>query len=800
MPVKIFGTGRLEYPLMKTLSVVLVLSGSFNAVVLAQQTAVPPVSTIPSVVQPIPVAPNANPAIRPDINTKELLTKGDKQKATNLPPVKPQGRPVLGLALEGGGALGLAHIGVLEWLDEHHIPIDRIAGTSMGCFVAALQASGNTPAQMSNIALGTDFQNVFALQAPYNELSYRRKEDRTHMPQAITLGLKHGIAFRNALLTDKGLNGVLLESFSTYSSEELDFDRLPTPLRCVATDLNTLKPVIFHAGSVSQAVRASISIPGVFEPINYHGHYLVDGAIVDNLPSDVTRSELKADIVIAVHLQSGAFDKSDIGSLVSVFSRAYAAGVAQTEQNGMNAADEVIQIDTSAFSTSDYGKGKDLIAAGYKAAQEHHVVLEKYALDDASWTLYQADRALRATPPPGLLRTIRVDGGTPSVQAAVRHDLQPLQGQVISAPTLVQQLRKFESDGAYRAAYETFNPSQIDDPSRQKSDTGVHVLLLADPNGPPYLLVGPNLVAMSGNVTQTTLDMRLIEQNFGGFGSELRTDVQLGYLTHLSGEYYRLLSSSGWFIQPRLSLLRRPVYIWKDQERVAEQFEQSAGGGVSVGRTFTPRFQVSSEWSADVVRWSLQSGQPTTPNVSGTAQTARLRATYDSFESGTVSPRGLRLDASMGALYQSPQSPLSPVFHFEFLKSTVWRTKNIIGFGGGVDTYFHHHVADPFRFTLGGPLRLSASSVDEYRGTDTYLLKAGYLRRILPLPSGIGQGIYAMFAYEAGEVWTPGKSTLLRQNVLGGVTAATPLGSITLGVALGDDGHRKTFVTLGRIF
>jgi NTE family protein len=781
----------------------LLLLVSMNSPLKAQQSNAAP-SPDHVVAQPATPSTNGGLLVQQDIDTKDVQTAGKQNGLSNFPAIVPKNRPVIGLALEGGGALGLAHIGVLQWLDEHHVPIDRIAGTSMGCLIGALASSGHSTAEMSKIASQDNFQAVFTLQAPYDELSFRRKEDRTQMSQAITVGLKHGVAFRNALLTDEGLNNFLLESFGPYLREDLSFDGLPTPLRCVATDLNTLKPVVFRGGSLPEAVRASISIPGVFAPLNYRGHFLADGAIMDNLPTDVVRKELSADVVIAVHLEGSAFQEGDVSSIVGVFSRAYAAGTAQTERSGMGAADHVIRVATQSFSTSDYAKSSELIAAGYKAAEENRAALEGYALSDADWALFQVARTKREFPAPGLLKALKIEGGTPVVQASVKHDLEPLQAQAISPPSLVANLKRVQSDGTYSAVFDTFDdtfdPARATQPSSLHSDNGVRVILHEDPTGPPYLLIGPSLAAMSGNVTQSTFDLRLVDQNFGGYGSELRTDVSVGYLTRFSTEYYRELTPSGVFLQPQLNLIRRPIYIWSNQKRTAEYFEQNAGGGLSFGQTLSPRLQVDAQWHADVTRWDIQTGQQTSQNLSGTAQTALLHIAYDGTQSGTVSPRGIRFEASSGALFHTPSSPLAPLLHVQLSRTTVWHEKNIFGIRASTDTYFRRSVADPFRFTLGGPLRLSASSIDEYRGTDNYLVGAGYLRRILPLPSGLGQGIYTSFAYEAGEIWTPQQSTVLRQDVLGAFVAVTPLGAISLGAAVGDAGRRKVFVTVGRTF
>ena len=148
-----------------------------------------------------------------------------------LPAVQPPGRPAIGVALEGGGALGLAHIGVLQWLEEHHIPVDRISGTSMGSLVGALYASGSTPAQMRTLASSDAFRRVFTLQTPYADSSFRRRQDKRELPQALSVGLKHGPEMRNALLADRGVNEFLTTNLSSYNSQELNYDRLPIPFR-----------------------------------------------------------------------------------------------------------------------------------------------------------------------------------------------------------------------------------------------------------------------------------------------------------------------------------------------------------------------------------------------------------------------------------------------------------------------------------------------------------------------------------------------------------------------------------------
>jgi NTE family protein len=744
------------------------------------------------------VTSNVNSAL----DNADVQTGNAVASPAALPPVVPAGRPVIGLVLEGGGALGLAHIGVLQWLEEHRIPIDRVAGTSMGALIGALYASGDSPEQITTIAESDAFQKVFTLQAPYTDLSFRRREDRQQLPQGIELGLKGGPSLRNAVLVDSGLEGFLTKNLARYNKTGLDYDKLPIPFRCVSTDLNTLQKVVFRGGPLPQAIRASISIPGLFAPVEYRGHYLVDGAIMDNLPTDVVKQDLHADVVLAVHLKSTAFSAADVNSIVGVFTRAYSAGTARTERSGEGLATVLMTADTAQLSTSDYGKAADLIAIGYHAAQAQAPALEKYALSPSDWQAYLAARASREQPEPGSLQMVKVVGGSASAQAEVRSDLQPLAGKPVKAPRLTTALHGVEGNGTYQATFESYDPANPKPGSQAQAlqpDTGVLVRLTPVRNGPPFLLLGADITAATSNVTRATVDARLIDENLGGFGSELRSDVRVGFLTQATTEYYRLLSKSGYYVQPTIGILREPVYLWQNQQRISERLQQEAGGGLDFGRTFSRHLQTSLQYRAQVIRWHLVDGLDNTGAVSGTEQSAMARLVYNTQESGTISPRGTLIRIAAGELFHATDSQDAPTIQFA-LDRTFPLPTGILGFSVNANTYFRRNVTEPLRFTLGGPFRLSASSIDEYRGTDDYLVRGAYLHRLFSLPTGVGEGFYASFGYEAGEMWSPERPAFLRQDGLLTGLASTPIGVIQFGGAVGDAGRRKFFFSYGRVF
>jgi Predicted esterase of the alpha-beta hydrolase superfamily len=724
---------------------------------------------------------------------------------SSLPAAEPAPRPVIGLVLEGGGALGLAHIGVLQWIEEHHIPVDRLAGTSMGALVGGLYAEGMTPDELHAVGTSEVFKQVFTLQSPYSDLSFRRRQDRRDIPQSFTLGLRHGVQARSGLVADQGVVELLATNMASYNSHELDFNTMPIPFRCVATDLTTLKAVTFSRGPLPAAVRASISIPGIFPPVKTSdGHYLVDGGILDDLPTDVARNDLHSDRVIAIHLQSDTMLPADTSSIVGVLNRAFAAGIDQNIRLSMPLADLVVSVPLDKFTTTDYAKGAQIIKAGYDAAEQNRAALLQYALKDEDWAAYLAARTARVHPKPGTLQLVQVKGGSAGATRTVVADLEPLNGKPITTAATVAALKPVQSNGGYTAAFETFMPvtagsSAIRTPGAN-GDTGILVNLTKDSIGPPYLIVGPEVTATTSNLTRGEINLRVVDQNLGGFGSEARVTGEIGFHTALSLEYYRQLTPKGYFIQPHATVVRQPVYVWANQKRIAERFQQDLSSGLEVGRTFSNSLQISAEWQATYTRWALRTGSGGGPYLAGTAQMGLLHLNIDRAESGSISPSGFRLAASAGALYHAAGSSNAPMAMLSFGRSASLGDKNIFGIGGEIESYLRANVAQPYRFTLGGPMCLSAASIDEYRGTDMYLAHAGYMRRIAALPTGLGQGLYGLLGYEAGEMWSPEQKAFLRQDGTLGLVGNTPLGLVTFGVSIGDAGHRKVFFTVGRWF
>jgi NTE family protein len=808
--------------------------------------------------------------------------------APAVPPPNRAGRPRIGVALGGGAALAMSEIGALQWFEEHHIPVDVIAGTSMGCMISALYSTGKSTDQLKSVMTDTVFTSVFSFSNSYQSRSFRRREDSRELPNGVTIGLRHGISFRNSVLIDQGLDAFLDRQFLRYD-DQTDFNNLPIPLRCVSTDLNDAVPVTFARGSIPDAVRASVSIPGVYKPFEMNGHEYVDGGVLENLPTQTVR-DMKADVVIAVSLPLEPVSQGELDSILGVLTRSASTGIEAEERRERTLANVVVMPDIKGFGPNDYLKAPDLAQRGYAAAESQKAALLPYALDDAHWAAYLAFRKGRLRAPAGPVLRVRVQAPDPAVTKSVQQLFTPLVNEPVDTRRIEALLDQVRADGRYDAdytvGYETTqqfqaqtaqtaptprdaadvpvvtNPAQTpgatppaepqkpgaplpnpNDPPRSTSapkattpqpslaqeneplpqeltpealaDIPARPILLvtiADKKtGPPFLVVGANIEAQTTAVTRATIEGILVDQDLGGYGSELRTGFKLGYLTGLTSEYFRpfnFLSDNrhALYYQPHLEALRQPFSIYSNQVRLADRQLDRSGGGLDLGWTNRRNADLRLGIADEYIDWVTLVGTDNTPTIQGNSQRARLQYTFDDQDRALVPQFGFHITTEAAFQFDSVASPNAPRLFAQGSYSRSTRTeaglagKNTLVFAAEGGSYFHRNVAQPFRFTLGGPLRLSASAIDEYRGTDYFLVEPAILRRVAKLPSPLGQNIYLGGGFEAGRIFAPNTPTITRQDVYFGIVAETPLGIITFAPAIGDDGHRKFVFTLGKLF
>lgn len=705
-------------------------------------------------------------------------------------PQKP--RPKIGVALEGGAALGLAHIGVLDWLEQNHIPVDYVAGASMGGLIGGLYAAGKQPRDLQTIVDQINWNLFLAGSTPYEDLAFRRKEDARRFPNAFELGYRNGLTFPVAFNSGQQVTFLIDRETLPYSSLP-SFDQLPIPFRCVATDLVTGKQRVFSDGPIGEALRATMSIPGIFSPVRDGEHVYADGGLLDNLPTGVVR-QMGADIVIAVHLATTPVKAGDLGSVFDVLGRSVSVVLQANEVRSLEQADIVITVNLEDFSSTDYTKADKIIQRGREDAAKKSALLTHFRLDDAEWSAYLAAREARRITAPAVLHFVGVNVKNIQLAQLMQKSLSGFVGKPFDADRLESALEQLNGTGRFtRLSYAL---------TQRQGQTGLLILADEKPYANATIKPGFEVNGSDSSNIGFTLGARLTLRDLGGFRSEWRNDLTFGSVYSLTSEYYRPFAPfSRWFIAPRIEASSSALDLFSNNKIVAEYRKNEGGGGIDLG--FTPnrfsefRFGYDTQYLAAEPRI----GQPLLQSVRGRVGDTTLRYALDRRDEAVIPSRGFELapsvswyDSNPGALHQFPAAQLSVE---AFLPLSEKGTLFFNGSGGS--TLGRENTGFPL-YSLGGPQALAAYGVNEFLGDQFEFYRVGYLRELFQFSPLFGKRLYLDTSYEIGKMYGTNTGSKLPNDVTAGLLADTIFGPLFIGGSVGDSGHRKIFFQLGRIF
>ncbi|MGB5257108.1 MAG: patatin-like phospholipase family protein, partial [Woeseiaceae bacterium] len=301
-------------------------------------------------------------------------------------------RPRVGLVLGGGGARGAAHIGVLKELERLRIPVDVITGTSMGAIVGGLYASGMTAAELEDLVGSLDWAGALSDKPDREDLSFRRKQDDAQFPIDFEVGVRGtDLQLPKGVIQGQKLD-LLLRELTVKSSHIDDFDDLPIPFRAIASDIGRGEPYVIGQGDLARAIRASMSVPGVFAPVRVDGRLLVDGGIVGNLPVDVIQG-MGVDVVIAVDVEFPLYGEDELGSVLTISEQMLTILIRKEtlrQIDRLGARDILIRPELGTFASTDFGNILDTIEPGRQAAQAQAGKLQELALNEADYAAYRA--------------------------------------------------------------------------------------------------------------------------------------------------------------------------------------------------------------------------------------------------------------------------------------------------------------------------------------------------------------------------------------------------------------------------
>jgi NTE family protein len=710
-------------------------------------------------------------------------------------PIQPQRRRI-GLALSGGAALGLAEIGVIQWMEENRIPVDRVAGTSMGSIIGAMYATGMSPAEIENFAEKIDWDQAFLPEPTYSDLSYRRKQDRRSFLINAPLGLKHGLSGPNGFNAGQGV-GLLLDRIAFPESDVANFDELPIPFRCVATDMLSGEGVVLRDGPLAEAVRASMAIPGVFTPVELNGRVLADGGMVQNIPVETVR-DMGADAVIAVQLRTPPGDRAQLETIAGVLSRAVDVMITQNEYRSLASAQAIVSVDTRGFSLNDYGRVKELVQLGYKTARDQAAALLPYALaDQEQWQQYLAERKTRQHTKPSKIESVEVTGADPATDRRLQRRIAKTVEGPLNLAKLDTQLTRIAGEGQFdRLGYEGFTQNGV---------PGLRVTTHEKSYGPPFVDLAVNVDGSGVAAFDFAAGARVTFMDFADQGGEWRNDILFGSSNLAATEFYQPVAGSRFFVAPYAFASKVARNSFTGLTRVAVFGDERAGGGFDLGYNSGRRSEFRLGYENFSGRLSPLVGSQGLPIVSGDTGEFRARYVWDGQDSPSVPSLGTRVVATASRVLQSP-GLAHPIGQLDVQTSSfipLGSKTSLFLIASGGTTF--RGSAGPFQvFALGGPFRLGAYLPQEFLGNHYAYSSFGFRRELYRLPQFVGGKIYWAGWYEAGTAFgtTPNDSgpVVVRGTFNLGMISETIVGPIALAGSVSPTGQSRVNFSIGRLF
>jgi NTE family protein len=645
--------------------------------------------------------------------------------------------PRIALALSGGGARGIAHVGVLKVLEELRVPVHCVIGTSMGAIVGGTFASGRSPQEMEALVLGADWTEIFRDQPPRRETAIRRKIDDYKPLFGFELGLRDG-----ELALPKGvIAGVSIEAFFRAMAQPAaaitDFDKLPVPFRAVATDIETGAAVVLGRGSVAQAMRASMSVPGAIAPVEIDGRLLVDGGLADNLPIEEAR-RLCGDVVIAVNISTPPLRRDQItsaGGVTAQMINFIGLHTVKEQLKSLTPKDVLIAPELGDISSSSFDRARDAIRIGEQATRAMSHQLQRYSLPAEQYAAQRAPQ-LAAAADQFTVDEVRVEGLSRTNPAVVQTLVESKPGEPLTERAVATDLRRIFGTGDYEAiSYRIVGGGD-----------GPRAMLIEPTEkswGPGYVRFGLALASHSSGDNQFNLLGQYRRTWLNRLGAEWLSEAQIGQHTFFATEWYQPLEEDGrWFVAPTFYWGVRTRGVFVDEDKVADYRVTLTQAGVDGGVRLGTWGQLRTGIAGSKVNARVDTGSQLLPSVRETSAGPRASLFVDQTDQAWFPREGYGL---IGTAYRATTALGSDASYSRAelsgraAKSWGSHTFYLSASGGSA---LGSDMPAFESFTLGGPLRLSAFRVDEFSGREYAFGRLLYYNRAVTLPELLGSGVF----------------------------------------------------------
>ena len=694
------------------------------------------------------------------------------------------------LVLSGGGARGAAHVGVLKVLEELHVAPDMIIGTSMGSIVGGLYAAGWSPDEMEQLLTTMDWNSVFSDEVPRTRKSFRRKQD--DRPVLINLRL-HFTGVKPyvppGIIGGQSLE-LLMDAIQVQSTTAVDLDDLNVPFRAIAADLSTGQPVVISDASLATAMRASMSIPGAFAPVELDGQLLVDGGGVANLPVKIAK-DLGATAVIAVDI-STPIDPSQTWSFLSISRQVTSLltqGYRDRDVELLTDDDLLLEPDLGDLAFTDFNRAIEAVELGETGARASAEDLARFAVGDEEWAAF-LERQRRRPRETVVVDRIRIDNSSHLGDPVIRHALSIQPGDTLVPDELARELVDLHSLRAFG----------IIDFVLDEND-GEHELVIhtpPPPHGRGSVQVGFSFTDDFNGNTGYTLSARHQLLPLNRHGGEWQNNIQLGTVGLFDSQLYQPLDAAmKWFIEPGIGFRRELADIWSGGDPVLEYEIESTEARLAAGRVLGRWGELRATAYAADYRATLRIGPPLLPSDEDRRAGVRLGFAVDTVDQVVFATRGtaasVLYERSVDALGNETETDrlYARVEHsFSIRRNTI---RPYLEYGENFEPTLDYNNL----FKLGGLARLSGLGDNELLGEKVALARLLAQRQLTGFQvGGIDVQVYAGLTLEAGNVYgrdDPISTSNLRTAWGGYVGAKTPLGPLYLGYGRSGDRDRFYF-------
>lgn len=702
-------------------------------------------------------------------------------------------RPRVGLVLGGGGARGAAHIGVLEVLQQLNVPVDCVAGTSMGALVAGAWAAGLTPQEMRAQLAAADWPDMFQDNPAFVELNFRNKR----LSQRFFPGSETGITERGAVSPPGVVSGQKIKLFLNQlvraDTGERVIEALPLKLSIIATDIGTGERVTYTDGSLTQAMRASMAVPGLLSPVDYRGRKLVDGGLVDNVPIAEVRRLCDAERVIVVNVGSPLLAPEDVVGLLSISAQMVALLTEQNVSRSLTSllpGDVYIQPDLGDITAGAFDRHAEAADRGRAAAGAEAVLerLRSLSVPEAQFAAWRNRLEGRERPVP------RVDeievAGLGRVNPAVvqRYLRQPL-GEPLDTAALNRDLLRAYGDGHYEGV--DYSLSTV------RGRNVLRVLPVEKSWGPDYLRLA---LALDSNLSQgSTYRLRAGYQKtwLNRLGAELLVSGQIGSTTGVGVEFFQPLDAAQrYFVDARADYRRERTDLFVGSQRVAEYIDATSRVELTVGTQFSLVGEVRVGWRETRRLLQLETGELLLPdNVRVSSGGWLLALDMDQLDQLYVPRSGWAVQAS---LFDEGRRDFTRA---DIDLRTAWTAGDwVLGTRWRASGPVRGRLPLDEASTLGGFLNLTAFARDQLRGESVLFGQLRAERIIGRAPLGLRGDMRLGVALETGRVERP-FLPLKRDGWLGSLAVylggETPFGPVYLGIGHGSGGSTNAYLVIG---